>query len=78
MRPWLMHDNGSVFYYVDVEIHTFEGKYVEQREPFNWDPTTEESFRVKSLDARSKLSDVDAPCVAPHVDAVRMVGGRSH
>lgn len=91
MRPWLVHDDGSVFYYVDVEIHTphcddaFDGalgqtykcKFVERREPFNWDPKTEESFRVRSLDARSKPFEVNAPC-APLIDSVRVVGGRSH
>jgi membrane-bound inhibitor of C-type lysozyme len=91
-QPSLVHDGGSVFYYVNVEIRvphcddvyegalgqTYKCKYVERREAFRFDNATEESFRVDSLAAHTSPFDANAACVAPRLGAKPMIGGRSH
>lgn len=91
LRPWLVHGDGSVFHYLNIDIRTphcddsFEGalgqtykcKYVEQREQFAFDRATEESFRVTSLAAVSRLFDANAPCGPQRVGGTPMVGGSS-
>jgi hypothetical protein len=91
-RPWLAHDDGSVFYYLDIEVRvphcsdafggvlgqTYQCKLVDQKDKFEFDHATEESFRVKSLDSLHDLFDAHAPCDAHPSGALPMIGGHSH
>jgi hypothetical protein len=84
LRPSLVHDDGSVFYYLDIAINTphcndayggalgqtYKCVYVEGREEFKFDHASEESFRVKALTAVDESSfNADAPCSFPHAAA---------
>jgi hypothetical protein len=88
LYPALVHDDGSSFYYLDIAIHTphcndeyggalgqtFKCVFVEGREEFKFDHASEESFRIRALNAVDKTTfSVDAPCNAPppHNEAQR-------
>jgi hypothetical protein len=76
LRPWLAHDDGSVFYYLDFALtvphcddafegllgQTYKCKYIETHESFKFDSATEESFRIKSLKSRAAPFSPSATC----------------
>jgi hypothetical protein len=92
LRPLMVHDDGSTFYFVNVEVQVphcddaFDGalgqsykcEYFLQHKKFKFDHATEESFRVNSLRWTSDIFDVDATCVAPSVPHAANMSNRTH
>jgi hypothetical protein len=91
--PTLVHDDGSKFYYLDIQIttphcsdaydgalgQTYKCVYVEGRDEFKFDHASEESFRVKSLVSVNESSfNVAERCSLPPFEARRKIGGMSH
>lgn len=88
LRPELVHDNGSVFYYLNVQIftpscddafggalgQTYKCMFVEQHEAFQFDHATEESFRVDSITSTSDAFDAHTPCAAVQAKSKTIVG----